>query len=253
LPAIAAIVSTVVVAPPSIGEFRLRFELLVNEQREVFMTEEERELREQAVAYARRMLASGLVRGTSGNLSARPPGSDWCLVTPSGVEYETMRSQDLVKVDLRGERLEGGLKPSVDTPVHVAVYRVRADVGAIIHTHSPYAAAFSTLHREIPPLITESAGYLGGGVRALGYVPPARPDTGDQVAAGLGADRAILLPNHGVVAVGEDLPKCYTAAAQVEESAHVAFLALQLGEPHPVPASEVERMHEFIHHRYGQR
>jgi L-fuculose-phosphate aldolase len=220
---------------------------------EVRMTESERELREQLVGFARRMLATGLVRGTSGNLSVRPPGADWCLVTPSGVDYETMRVEDVVKVDMAGQVIGAGLKPSVDTPVHVAVYRRRPDVASVIHTHSPYAAAFSTLHRDVPPLITESAGYLGGPVRAVGYVPPARPDTGEQVAAGLGADRAILLPNHGVVAAGEDLRRSYTAAAQVEESAHIAFLALQLGEPHPVPASEIERMHDFIHHHYGQR
>jgi ribulose-5-phosphate 4-epimerase/fuculose-1-phosphate aldolase len=169
------------------------------------------------------------------------------------VDYETMRPEDLVKVDLDGKPVGPGMKPSVDTPVHVAVYRARPDVGAVIHTHSPYAAAFSTLHFEVPPLITESAGYLGGAVRVLDYVAPAQPDTGAQVAAGLGGDRAVLLPNHGVVAVGEDLRKCYGAAYQVEESAYVAFLALQLGQPHLVPPSEIERMHEFIHHRYGQR
>jgi L-ribulose-5-phosphate 4-epimerase len=217
----------------------------------------ERELREQLVRYARQMLATGLVKGTSGNASARAPGAGWCLVTPSGVDYQAMRPGDLVRVDLEsgpvgGGPPGGGLKPSVDTPVHVAVYRARPDVGAVIHTHSPYATAFSTLHREVPPLVTEAAGYLGGAVRVLAYVPPARDDTGEIVARGLGGDRAVLLPNHGVVAAGEDLWKCYVAAQQVEESAHVAFLALQLGEPHPVPASETERMHEFIHHRYGQ-
>ncbi len=217
------------------------------------MTDTELGLREQLVAYARQMLRAGLVRGTSGNLSTRPPGTGWFLVTPTGVDYETMRLEDLVKVGLDGESMAPGLKPSVDTPVHVAVYRARADVGAVIHTHSAYAAAFSTLHRDVPPLITEAAGYLGGAVRVIGYVPPARPDTGEQVAAGLGQDRAVLLPNHGVVAVGEDLRACYTAAVQVEESAHVAFLALQLGQPHLVPPEEIERMHDFIHHRYGQR
>ena len=217
------------------------------------MTDSEQELRHQLVRYARQMLASGLVKGTSGNVSARSPGSSWCLVTPSGVDYETMRPDDLVEVDLEGKPLGPAMKPSVDTPVHVAVYRARPDVGAVIHTHSPYAAAFSTLHREVPPLIAESAGYLGGAVRVLAYVPPARPDTGEAVAAGLGRDRAVLLPNHGVVAVGEDLRRSYGAAYQVEESAQVAFLALQLGQPHLVPASEIDRMHEFIHHSYGQR
>ncbi len=217
------------------------------------MTDTDEGIREQLIAYARQMLRAGFVKGTSGNLSARPPGAAWCLVTPSGVDYETMRHDDLVKVGLDGDPMGPGLKPSVDTPVHLALYRARADVGAVIHTHSAYAAAFSTLHRDVPPLVTEAAGYLGGAVRVIEYVPPASPDTGEQVAAGLGRDRAVLLPNHGVVAVGEDLRACYTAAVQVEESAHVAFLALQLGQPHLVPPEEIERMHDFIHHRYGQR
>lgn len=217
------------------------------------MTTSELGLREELVGFARRVLASGLVRGTSGNLSTRPPGADWCLVTPSGVDYETMRPEDAVRVELEDGRTTGRLKPSVDTPVHLAIYRARPEVGAVVHTHSPHAAAFSTLGRPIPPLITESAGYLGGEVRIIGYVPPARPDTGEQVAAGLARDRAVLLPNHGVVAAGEDLRRAFGAAHQVEESAHIAFLALQLGEPQLVPPEEVERMHEFIHHRYGQR
>jgi L-ribulose-5-phosphate 4-epimerase len=217
------------------------------------MTDSELRLREQLVRFARQMLVSGLVTGTSGNLSARLPASSSCLVTPSGVDYETMRPEDLVIVDLGDGCPRPGMKPSFDTPVHVAVYRARPDVGAVIHTHSRYAAAFSTLHMEVPPLITESAGYLGGAVRVMDYVPPAQPDTGELVAAGLAGDRAVLLPNHGVVAVGEDLRKAYGAASQVEESANVAFLAIQLGTPHPVPASEIDRMHEFIHHRYGQR
>lgn len=211
------------------------------------------ELREAIVHFARQMITTGLVRGTSGNLSARQPGADTCLVTPSGVDYETMKPEDVVLVDLSGRPVAGGPKPSVDTPIHVAIYRARSEVGACIHTHSPYAAAFSTLGRQIPPLITESAGYLGGAVRVLAYVPPARPDTGDLVAAGLGIDRAVLLPNHGVIAVGEELKKCFAAAMAVEESAHVAYIALQLGTPTPVPEQEVERMHEFIHHQYGQR
>jgi L-fuculose-phosphate aldolase len=213
----------------------------------------EGELREAMVRFARQMMTTGLVRGTSGNLSTREPGADRCLVTPSGVDYDTMRPEDLVLVDLSGRPVDEGLKPSVDTPIHLAIYGVRPDVGACIHTHSPYAAAFSTLGRPIPPLITESAGYLGGAVRVMDYVPPARPDTGELVAAGLGDDRAVLLPNHGVIAVGENLKKCFGAAMAVEESAHVAYIALQLGTPMLVPEPEVERMYEFIHHHYGQR
>lgn len=209
-------------------------------------------LRELVVRFAKLMLTSGLVKGTSGNLSARLPAAEGYLVTPSGVDYSAMTPAQVVQTDVSGHPSEG-MKPSVDTPIHVAIYQARPDVGAVIHTHSPYAAAFSTLKLEIPPLITESAGYLGGAVRVIDYVPPAQADTGEAVAAGLGSERAILLPNHGVIAVGENLAKAYAAATQVEESAHVAFIALQLGAPQPVSAGEINRMHDFIHHKYGQR
>lgn len=204
------------------------------------------------VRFAREMLAMGLVTGTAGNLSLRLADGT-VLVTPSGVDYATMRAEDLVAVDADGKPLAPGLKPSIDTMTHLAIYRARDDVGAVIHTHSPYAAAFSTLHRPIPPLITESAGYLGGEVRVMNYLPPASPELGQLMGTGIGRERAVLMPNHGVMAVGENPHKAFHAAVSVEESAHVAFIALQLGTPHPVPASEVERMNTFIHHRYGQR
>jgi L-fuculose-phosphate aldolase len=217
------------------------------------MTASERTLRQELVRFAKQMISTGLVRGTSGNISVREPGAASCLITPSGVDYDTMKPQDLVVVGLDGEQDMAQPKPSVDTPVHLAIYRARPDVSACIHTHSLYAAAFSTVGREIPALITESAGYIGGPVRVMDYVPPASPDTGDQVAAGLRNDRSVLLPNHGVIAVGESLKKAFGAAMAVEESAHVAFIALQLGTPKPVPDGEVDRMHDFIHHKYGQR
>ncbi len=210
-------------------------------------------LREELVKLARQMLALGLVTGTAGNLSGRTPGEAIVLVTPSGVDYDTMRPEDLVAVDLDGKPVGNHLKPSVDTMNHIAIYRARPDVGAVLHTHSPYAAAFSTLFREIPPLITEAAGYLGGSVRVTEYIPPATPEQASRVATGLGEDRAVLLPNHGVMAVGENPQKAFHAAVSVEESARVAFIAHQLGEPRWVPESEVRRMSDFIHRRYGQR
>jgi L-fuculose-phosphate aldolase len=217
---------------------------------------DEQAVRGDVAHHALRMLRSGLVSGTSGNLSGRLAGAETCFVTPSGVDYESLKPRDLVAVGLDGSLRQGQLKPSVDTPIHVAIYRARPEVGAIIHTHSPYAAALSTLHRPIPPLLAESAGLLGGPVRVLAYVPPARDDTGDAVAEGLGGDRAVLLPNHGVIAVGENPRMAFLAAAAVEESARIACIVAGLaaiGDPHLVPADEVARMHDFIHNRYGQR
>src|SRR5258705_9480100 len=141
-------------------------------------------LREQLVSLSREMFRLGLVTGTSGNMSVRGAAGDTCLVTPSGVDYEHMTEDDVVEVDLDGTPRPGQLKPSVDTMNHCAIYRARTDVSSVIHTHSPYAAAFSTLHRVIPALVAEAAGYLGGEVRVAPYLPPARPGIGGRRAGG---------------------------------------------------------------------
>src|SRR5437879_1106349 len=142
----------------------------------------EGELRGQLVRFARQMITTGLVRGTSGNISTREPGAVQALVTPSGVDYDTMTTDAVVLVDLEGRSVNPGFKPSVDTPVHVAIYRARPDVGAVIHTHSPYAAAFSPVGLEIPPLITDSPGYWGRAPRVLDFLPPARRAPGHSAA-----------------------------------------------------------------------
>lgn len=210
-------------------------------------------LRELLVRFARRMLSAGLVTGTSGNLSVREPGSDRFLVTPSGVDYEALRSEDLVAVDPDGQPIGPGLTPSVDTPSHLAIYRARLDVNGVVHTHSPHAAAFAAAGEPIPPLLLEAAGYLGGAVGLMDYLPPGSQEAAPRLVAALAGQRAVLLPSHGVMAVGETLPKAFHAATAVEEGAHVAWLARQLGRPRPVPESDIAWMNEFIHRRYGQR
>lgn len=216
------------------------------------MGDTERTLREELVERARAMLAGGLTTGTSGNLSVRSD-DDLILVTPSGVEYAAMAPESIVALRLDGSPVRPGLIPSVDTPVHLAVYRRRPDVRAFVHTHSPHAVAFAIVGIPIPPLQIEAAGFLGGEVRVMDYVPPASPEHAELVPDALRDDLAILLPNHGVYAVGGSLATAYSVAQTVEDSARVAWLATMLGTPRPVPDSEIARLHEFVHHRYGQR
>jgi ribulose-5-phosphate 4-epimerase/fuculose-1-phosphate aldolase len=195
-------------------------------------------LRQRIVEVAQRLRAQELVVGTSGNVSAREPGTNRCWITPSGVDYDRLEPTDLVLVDSDGQVRDGNLKPSSDTPVHLAVYRNRPEVDAVIHTHSPYATAFSVAQRDIPPVLVEAAGFLGGSVRSDGTI---------------GRDRAVLLPNHGVLAVGETIDAALAAAVMVEHMARVALLATLLGDPHQVPKTEIERVHAFLHTEYGQR
>ncbi len=175
------------------------------------------------------------------------------MITPSGIDYDAMRAQDLVKVDLTGRVITGRLKPSTDTMRHLAIYRRRADVGAVIHTHSVYASVFAVLGREIPALLLEAAGFLGGAVRVVANPRDASSRSADRLATGLGSARAVLLSNHGVIAVGETLPRAMVAAREVEMAARVAYLASLLGRPKPLPSGEVERLHRFIHQEYGQQ
>jgi L-fuculose-phosphate aldolase len=209
-------------------------------------------IRREIVAVAQRLLSEGLVKGTSGNVSARRD-ADHLLVTPSGVAYETMTEDDVVAVDLRGRPIASGPKPSSDTPNHIAIYESRPDVAAIVHSHSPYATAFAVVGEPIPPLVAESAGFLGGAVRVAGYVGLGSGEGPGELAAALASDRAILMPNHGQLAVGEDLPRALAAAIAVEEAARIAWLARAMGTPRVLPDSDVEWMNAFIHGEYGQR
>jgi ribulose-5-phosphate 4-epimerase/fuculose-1-phosphate aldolase len=213
----------------------------------------EEAVRASIVEVVGRMRQEGLVVGTAGNMSARLPGAGQFWITPSGVDYSTLSAGDLVCVDLAGRTVAGALIPSSDTATHAAIYRGRDDVAGIVHTHSTYATVFAVMRREVPALLVEAAGYLGGGVPVMEYLPPASPELGERAAQGLGARRAVLLPNHGVIAVGESAESAFTAAILVEQSARVAYLAQLLGEPAPIPPDEVERMHRFLHHEYGQR
>jgi ribulose-5-phosphate 4-epimerase/fuculose-1-phosphate aldolase len=212
-----------------------------------------RELRDELLAVVRRLLPSGLVSGTSGNVSGRTANAGQILVTPSGVDYDAIDEHDLVEVDLEGRVIDGRLMPSTDTMGHLAIYRARRDVGGVVHTHSPYATAFAIVGQPIPAVHIEAAGYLGGAVRVIDYVPPASPELADRLASGLANDRAVLLPNHGVVAVGGSPRQALQAAQIVEDAARVAWLARVLGEPRPVAEREIDRLHEFMHGRYGQR
>lgn len=213
----------------------------------------EHSIRNAVVEAALRIRDAGLVAGTAGNVSARPAHADHFWITPSGVDPSKLTAEALVKVGLDGIALEGGLRPSTDTMNHAAIYRHRDDVASVVHTHSTFATVFAVLRREIPALLAEAAGYLGGAVPVMSYLPPASPDLGEEAADGLGAHRAVLLPNHGVIAVGDSVESAFTAALLVEQAARVAYLSSLLGTPVPLPAGEVERMHRFLREEYGQR
>ncbi len=210
-------------------------------------------LRADVARYAKKMHDSGLVRATQGNLSARDPKSGLIYVTPSGAEYDSLGAEDIVVVTGDGELVEGSWKPSVEVPAHLAVYRRRADVNCIMHTHSIYATVFGVLYRPFPMILAESAYCLGGEVPIAPYQESGTSEFGELAASYLGSGSAVIWGNHGAMVAGRTVALAYSIAHALEDSARVYWLASQVGQPRALPEDEVLRLHASWLASYGQR
>lgn len=199
------------------------------------------EYRQRVLAAAVNSYRGGLVRGTSGNWSARDPGTGLVAVTPSSLPYDSMTARDIVVVNLDGEVVEGEHAPTSELPMHLEVYRRRPEVAGIAHTHSPYATAFATLHRELPPILIEMA-LVGKGVPVAPFAMPGTGELGEVAVAAMAGGNACLLANHGVLAVGPTVEKATLTATLVEDIAQIYHLAAQLGEPHRIPEATMAAM-----------
>ena len=190
------------------------------------------DLREEVAEVARQLISSGLVTGTSGNVSARTPEGD-VLITPSGLDYESMEPEDVVLVDVEGELLDGSLKPSTETPMHTGIYRARAQVGAVVHTHSRYATTLACLGWEIPPVHYMLATLSGDGRIPLApYTTYGTEELAGYAAEALGESRnACLLQNHGTITVGESAGEAFSRTVVLEEMAEIYYRARLAGEP----------------------
>ena len=194
-----------------------------------------------AVAEAGRELErAGLVQGTSGNLSVRDPASETVAITPSAVPYRRIRPADVLLVGPGGVE-SGRHRPSSELAMHLAVYQARPDVGAVVHTHSPWATTWAVLGREIPAVHYVIAS-LGNCVRIAAYATYGTAELAEGAVRTLGADNAVLLASHGVLTVGGDLDSAVENALQVEFLAELYWKAVQVGEPTILPPHELERV-----------
>jgi L-ribulose-5-phosphate 4-epimerase len=206
------------------------------------------------VCYVNRMLpATGLVTMHSGNASGLDRARGRLVIKPSGVDYDRLTPADLVEVDLAtGEPVDARLRPSVDLPHHLYLYRCLPEVGAIIHTHSNYATAFAAVGRAIPLCLTAIADEFGDEIPCAPYVD----NEGDHIGAAILKHRnrapAILLGNHGTFAWGATPRAALKAAVMTEDVAKTVWLAMQLGQPAALPPAEAEKWYERYHQRYGQ-
>jgi L-fuculose-phosphate aldolase len=200
--------------------------------------------RRQVLDAVQRIVAAGLVSGSSGNVSCRIRRSDGDLfaVTASRVPYHRFGIDDVLIVDEEIEPVVGDGVPSSESLTHMAMYKARPDVGAVIHTHSVHASAFAVAGRPVPAILDEQVVLLGGVVEVATYAPSASETLADNAVAALGQRAAVLLRNHGVVGVGADLEEAVMVVELVERVAHAALLSQQLGggelPPHVVSTDQ---------------
>lgn len=209
-------------------------------------------LRELVCEMNKELPANGLVTMTSGNVSGRDPATNLVVIKPSGLSFAALTPANLVVVDLHGNVVEGKLAPSVDTPTHLVVYRARADVNGMVHTHSNYATSFAALGQPIPAVLTAMADEFGGPIPCGPYCQIGEEQIGEAIVQHIGHSPAILLQNHGVFTIGPTPQAALKAAVMCEDLAKTIHLALLRGTPIPIPAEEVERGHRRYVEKYGQ-
>jgi L-fuculose-phosphate aldolase len=207
------------------------------------------EARDQIVRYGRKLFESGLTRGTGGNLSCRTEGG-LVAISPSGMAYERITTDDVVILSQAGEILWGRKKPSSEVPLHLELYRHMPETGAVVHTHSLYISVLACLGWEIPPFHYLMASF-GGRIPVAPYAPFGSKELALSAVQSIGNGKAVILANHGLVAVGKDLCDAFYAAETAEFLAEIYYKAKCAGEPRCLDASEMKELMRLFRD-YGQ-
>lgn len=201
----------------------------------------------------KQMLEKKLTVETWGNLSLRDPETGLVYLTPSAMPYHTIVGEDVAVMDPTGNMLAGQRKPTIEKELHLALYRARPEINAIIHTHPVHSQVFAVLRRPIPPIIDEAAQVLGGTVRVADYALPGTRELAENVCAVMdGRVRACLMANHGAVCVGESMEQAFKVCAVLEMTAEIYQRALLLGQPYILSDELVDEMWDFANNRYGK-
>jgi L-fuculose-phosphate aldolase len=211
--------------------------------------------KKQVIEAAQEMERKGLAVGTAGNISLRlkdPGGRELLAITPSGRYYDSLKVDDIVVVDFTGQKVEGELKASIETIMHIQVHKARKKVNAVVHAHPAFCSAIAVARMDIPPLIDEQVILIGGEIKVADYAFPGTPDLAKNVVSALGPRNAVILANHGVLSVGRDMREALTFCELAEEMAKIYVSALSLGKVNQLPAEVVELEKAFFAATYGE-
>ncbi|MDR2787643.1 MAG: class II aldolase/adducin family protein [Candidatus Accumulibacter sp.] len=200
------------------------------------MSEPRREL----IDVARRMAPARLNQGAAGNLSARARenGEDGYLITPSGMDYDTLTPEDIVFMRFDGTP-EGRRKPSSEWRFHQDVYVERPEAGAVLHAHAPFATSLACLRRDLPPFHYMIARFGGDTIRCAEYATFGTQALSRNALAALRERCACLLANHGLLVFGRTPGRAFALAVEFEALCEQYWRACQLGPPALLPPEEM--------------
>jgi ribulose-5-phosphate 4-epimerase/fuculose-1-phosphate aldolase len=199
------------------------------------------DIRHEIIAIVDELYDAGLITPKGGNVSARLPDAEELWITPTQLYKGGLSEETLIRVDLRGRKLEGRDRPSVELPMHLQVYKRREDVGAVIHTHAPMATVVGLFDEPIPPITIETISLAQ--VPVVPFLLSGTREQSEAIVDSLGDGAAVLLRNHGLMTVGKDLREATSRAQILEFAARTVVLCRLLGgQPEVIP----EKLAEFL-------
>ena len=188
------------------------------------------EERKSIVQYGRNLITAQLTTGKGGNLSIYNRAEGLVAIKPSGVGYFDMTPEDVVVVDLDGSVVDGNLKPSSEIQFHLGLYKYRADINAVVHTHQIYATTIACLNWELPA-VHYLVGMSGNKVPLAPYATFGSKELSENILKSIGNYNACLLANHGLVTVGANIDAAFATAEEIELVSRLYYQARCIGDP----------------------
>jgi len=205
--------------------------------------------RTKVVEYGKELIKRKITVGTFGNISIYNPEKKLMAISPSGLDYFSTQVADVVVVDLEGNVVDGDLKPSSEVDLHRVFYQKRPDVRAVVHTHSEFATVLSCLRKPIPAL-HYIVGYSGKEVPCIPYYAFGTEALAEAALKGMGDNHAVIMGNHGLLAVGPSIEYTMDVAEQCEFAAMLYYRCLAVGEPVLLTEDEMQEViGKFDHYR----
>ena len=211
------------------------------------------ELRARVLETALLLPKYNLVWMAGGTVCARDPETGYVVVTPSGLDYERLAPPDMIVTDMDSNLVEGNYRPSVAPNLWTNFMRFRPELNAVVHTHSPYATAFSVVYEPIPVITETMADWFGQPVPVTRYLSVEDPEFPTLPPQVMDDGYAVLLGNHGPITVGKTLEHALERAVTLEEAARTFFIAKSIGAAAVLTEEQARASFDYYHNRYGQK